>query len=134
MSLLMVFTYPSLAKEIEKRKLEVEARLIASELRLARQEAIFNEKPQRILFYLFNNSYRIQGGPMVKLSAGNRFEGNTTFTTKHYGIPYCEFLPSGAPASGGTVFLQNENNDKIYIIVNPVAGRVRISDKPPDNW
>jgi copper(I)-binding protein len=71
------------------------------------------------------------------LNEGNITKGTTSFTTK-IGVAdsprVCIFNPSGTPSSGGTVTIKNKNNQYLYVIVNPVAGRVRISDTYPDNW
>ncbi|NLB53619.1 MAG: hypothetical protein GX808_11900, partial [Syntrophomonadaceae bacterium] len=48
--------------------------------------------------------------------------------------PACTFSAAGVPSSGGTVTLTNKYNKRLYIILNPVAGRVRVDENPPENW
>lgn len=124
---------PALAKPLETVKLRTDARLMASMLRLAREQSIASGQPRTVIFYPGNAKYKISGQTYHLLNPGINFVGTTTFTTRVGGLPACSFSPSGAPSSGGTITLANSNS-RIYVIVNAVAGRVRISDSPPEDW
>lgn len=130
MVLVSAIAYPSLAGTLDDTKLNTDARQMADVLRMARQQAITSGQTTTVVFYPANAKYKINGQSYVYLKSGIRFVGLTSFTTRFNGLPACSFSPTGAPGSGGTVTLTNGNN-LIYIIVNPVAGRVRVSDTPP---
>lgn len=134
LALILAMAYPSLTRLLDAKKLETDAHHMAAVIKVARQEAIMQTKSRRVVFYPQNQSYRQAGQPMQYLQAGNTFVGETTFPRGTDGLPACTFLPSGAPSSGGTVILSDKWGRKKYIIVNPVAGRIRISDSPPANW
>ncbi len=124
---------PALAGPLEAVKLRTDARQMAALLRLAREKSIATGQPQTVVFYPNNGKYKISGQTYHLLNPGINFVGTTTFTTSVGGLPACSFSPSGAPGSGGTITL-GSSNSRIYVIVNPVAGRVRISDSPPQDW
>lgn len=128
--LISAIAYPSLARPLDDAKLDTDARQMADVLRMARQQAITTGQTTTVVFYPANAKYKINGQSFVNLKAGIRFVGLTSFTTRFNTLPACTFSPTGAPGSGGTVTLTN-GSDLIYIIVNPVAGRVRVSDTPP---
>ena len=133
MGLIFSMTTPLFAKTLASVRLKSDARQVASLLRLARQAAISSGQGKMVVFYPNNAKYKIVGQTPYNLESGISFVGTTTFTTRVGGLPACGFSPSGAPSSGGTITLGNSDN-RLYVIVNPVAGRVRISTSPPDNW
>lgn len=124
---------PALAKPLNTVKLRTDAQEMASLLRLARQQAMTSGQPQTVVFYPVNTKYKMSGQASHFLNPGISFVGITTFTARVGGLPACSFSPSGAPSSGGTITLSNSDS-RIYVIVNAVAGRVRISESPPDDW
>ncbi len=129
--LMSAIAYPSMARPLNDAKLETDARQMADVLRMARQQAITTGQTATVVFYPANAMYKINGQSLINLKTGIRFVGLTSFTTRVNTLPACTFSPTGAPGSGGTVTLTNGNR-LIYVIVNPVAGRVRLSDTPPD--
>ena len=133
MGLIFSMTTPLFAKALASVRLQTDARQMASVLRLARQEAISSGQGKMVEFYPNNGKYKIVGQASYALNHGIAFVGNTTFTMRIDELPACGFSPSGAPSSGGTITLGNSDN-RLYVIVNPVAGRIRISATPPDNW
>jgi len=131
--LVSAIAMPALSKPLDTVKLQTDARQLASLLRLARQQSIASGQPKTVVFYPGNGKYKINGQSPHLLNPGIDFVGTTTFTTRVGGLPACSFSPSGAPSSGGTITLSNSDSC-IYVIVNAVAGRVRISDSPPEDW
>ena len=121
---------PRFNKALESARLRSDAQQMASLLKLARQEAITTSQARTIIFYPNNAKYKINGQSFFSLKEGISFVGTTTFIMQVGGLPACGFSAAGIPSSGGTITLQN-STDRIYIIVNPVAGRIRISDSPP---
>jgi general secretion pathway protein H len=124
---------PSFSGVLASFKVNADTRKMASVLKLARQEAIMTGQPRTVVFYPGIQKYKINGESTYLLSPGVNFIGTTTFPKGGNGLPSCGFSPSGAPSSGGTVTLGN-GSEKLYLIVNPVAGRIRISKTPPENW
>ncbi|NLJ71948.1 MAG: hypothetical protein GX333_02915 [Syntrophomonadaceae bacterium] len=142
MMIISAIAIPVVNGVLDNYKLNSEARQLAEVLKVARNEAIYYGQTVTIVFYPNDNSYmtryvNISGKKNTyhKLSNGIRYVGKTTFIPS--GIernPYCAFNSAGTPVTAGTVTLANKKGVKKYIIVNPVAGRVRISDNPPQNW
>ncbi len=134
LSLVFSLATPLFDKVFQANQLEADAQKLAWFLRACRQESVYLHKAQTVLFYTNGAKYKILGGTQHSLSPGIEFVGTTTFVTRVAGLPACIFLPTGAPSSGGTVTLKNKHNAKKYVIVNPVAGRVRVSSEPPRGW
>lgn len=121
------------AGDLSRWRLKGAARILAGNLRLARQEAIAGGY-NKVVFYVYNNSYELcfsQKNSTVELPQGISFEGLTTFPGKP---PSLHFNMLGHPSSGGTVILKTLGGEKIYIIMTPVTGRIRISREPPEHW
>lgn len=121
---------PIFTKTLEAAKLKSDAQQMASVLRMARQEAITSGQPRTVVFYPQNAKYKISGQSYYYLQSGITFFGTTNFTKQVGGLPACGFSPSGA-SSGGTITLRNSNN-RLYVIVYSAAGRVRVSESPPE--
>lgn len=118
----------------ENAKLKADTRQMAWVLRLARQEAVSQGTPQAVYFYTEAGFYQYRD-KIYQLSSGIRFVGATTFKRQYSTGPRtCIFSASGAPAQAGTAVLGNRTGNKLYVIVNVVAGRVRISTNPPESW
>jgi len=122
---------PVFTKTLESARLKSDAQQMASIIRMARQEAITSGKQKDVVFYPDYAKYKL-GSKNYYLSSGTEFVGSTDFYVKD-SKRTCSFLPSGAPIGlGGTVTLRNNYSMK-YVIVD-AAGRVRVSNEPPDNW
>ncbi len=140
-SIVSAIAFPLFAGYLEDQKLTNEADLLVSVLRKARSDAILYGKPVVIKFYVNDNSYKVfytQIPDMENVRYGLRqgitYVGATTFPQGMDKNPYCGFTPTGTPSGSGTVTLINNQGTKRYIIVNPVAGRIRTSDQPPAHW
>lgn len=124
---------PSLERPLDDARLYTDARQMANVLRSAREQAIGSMEATTVIFYPASARYKVMGKTSSTLQSGVQFVGGTTFTTRFGSMPTCVFAPTGAPGSGGTVTLTN-GHKLMYVIVNPVAGRVRLSETPPDGW
>ncbi|NLC12038.1 MAG: prepilin-type N-terminal cleavage/methylation domain-containing protein [Firmicutes bacterium] len=130
LSLLLKIAFPRL-ELFSRWRLEGAARLLASDLRYVQQEAVVSGQKCQIVFYTFDNSYRLEFPEEKKriyLPQGVFFEGTTSFPGDP---PYVHFNNLGHPSSGGTIILRNDQQQQLYVIVAPVNGRVRISKEPP---
>lgn len=123
---------PRLDQLLTQKALEKDARQMAWTLRTARQTAISSGAPQMVIFRPSTDRYRYQG-KTTSLSQGIHYMGNTTFHNDYEThIISCQFNSSGLPLPrGGTATLQDDHGHKLYVIVNSVEGRVRVSDQPP---
>lgn len=132
MGILACIALPKYDRVMQRQKLNHEARHLAGEMRLARQEAITTGTTTKVEFFYYANCYEVKNKPRYYFPAGISYKAKPSFTHNDSPRIYCQFAPSGVPSPGGTVCLTNLNQDLIYIIVNPPAGRVRISDRPPE--
>ncbi len=133
MGMLLSLAWPRLDRIYQHYALNSSATQLAWTLREARSEAMFKGQPSSIRFYVSLNRYRSDTQAYYLLK-GIQYVGEPNFTYRIGSIPACSFNGTGAPAGGGTVVLKNRFNERKYIIVNPVLGKVRVSDKPPENW
>jgi prepilin-type N-terminal cleavage/methylation domain-containing protein len=133
-SVLLSLALPAISRAEQAWYLKTDANKIAAVLRNTRQEAVFTGKSQSVLFYPESQCYRVHGKSYQYLNTGIKYVGQTTFINKISNAPACTFSAAGVPSSGGTVTLTNKYNKRLYIILNPVAGRVRVDENPPENW
>jgi Tfp pilus assembly protein FimT len=132
MSIVTVIALPHIDHVIQHQKLHNEAQRLAWVLRSARQQAITSGVSSRVEFYYYTNRYDVNYQTRYFLPDGITYRAKPTFIHQGSHNIYCIFAPSGAPSPGGTVCLTNRNGELIYIIVNLPAGRVRVSDTPPN--
>lgn len=123
---------PSLQHQAGKMQLEGNARKMAWILRLNQQQAIYSGQDKMVRFYPAVNAYL--AGDTFHYLEGAEYAALPNFPTQIGRVPACVFQPSGIPRAGGTVVLRNNRQDKSYVIVSPVAGRIRISADPPASW
>ncbi len=135
--IIAVVAVPALHGLGQQHNLEIAARTMATEMRKAQQRAITAGCGQIIEFRLNNNRYRIVDGKTNEFYIIDLPEGITykdivfpTFENIHY----LRYNYNGSPSSGGTIALGNSAGDRLYVIVTPATGRVRISDNPPETW
>ncbi len=140
-SIVSAIAFPLFVGLLDDQKLTNEADLLASVLRKARSDAVLHGKPIVVKFYVNDNSYKVfytqipgMEDIRYRLQKDITYVGTTTFPPGIDKNPYCGFTSTGTPSGSGTVTLINNRGTKRYIIVNPVAGRIRISDQPPAHW
>ncbi|MGE5380403.1 MAG: Tfp pilus assembly protein FimT/FimU [Methylocystaceae bacterium] len=132
MAIVSVIAYPHLTNIIDSLRLRSDALLLAQEMRAARTEAIMSQEARDIRFYQNSNYYQIiPSNRIINLSQGVRIHGTTFPDDKYFFVDRCRFQIDGSPEQGGNVCLVNNRGQKKYIIVNPIAYRIRVSDYPP---
>lgn len=138
MALLGLFSMavvPRMLPVLDKIRLQSDARDVAQALRMARQQAISTSKPATVSIYPYASLYRVQDGNNLRFREGIKCIDTTFAPAFSGGPPACTFHPNGAPLPrAGTVVLANKRGEKAYIIVNPVVGRIRVSNSPPSGW
>lgn len=132
LGILASMAIPEVNRVMQHHKLHTEAHQVAWDLRLARQEAITTGKATRVEFFYYANCYADQKKARHYFPEGISYRAKPTFVHSNSPRIYCAFAPSGAPSPAGTVCLTNTNQELLYIIVNLPAGRVRISETPPE--
>lgn len=132
MSIVAVVALPNIDHLIQHQKLHNEAQRLAWVMRSARQQAITSGVSSRVEFFYYTNRYDVNNQTRYFLPDGITYRVKPSFTHPGSHNIYCIFAPSGAPSPGGTVCLTNCNGELVYIIVNLPAGRVRVSDSPPN--
>lgn len=118
---------------LSRWKVQTAAASIVSDLRLARQEAIATGQVSKVVFFIYTNSYQLRlpgENRLVNLPEGIFFEG----ITFQGNPPYVHFNMLGHPSGGGTIILNSCRGDKLYVVVTPVTGRVKVSRTPPEHW
>ncbi len=133
MSVTATIAVPNIDRVVQHQKLHNEAQRLAWVMRSARQEAITSGVSSRVEFYLHANRYDVNFQTKYFLPDGIRYKTKPTFEHPGSHRIYCIFAPSGVPSPGGTVCLTNRYDELLYVIVNLPAGRVRVSDSPPNN-
>lgn len=133
LGLTLSLAWPRLNRPYQRYALDSSATQLAWTLREARGEAMFKGQTTSIRFYVSLHRYR-SDTESYYLAKGIEYAAVPTFPSRIGSIPVCSFSATGAPAGGGTVVLKNQLNDKRYIIVNPILGKVRVSDQPPEHW
>ncbi|MBP8994863.1 MAG: prepilin-type N-terminal cleavage/methylation domain-containing protein [Bacteroidales bacterium] len=103
---------------------------ISSQLRIAKIEALNQGKTTKIVFNTTQNEY-IYTDSSGK-STHYELPDEVILYRTNFPLNTIRFYLTGTPSSGGTITLRIGNNLK-YLIITPVTGRVRISDKPPSN-
>lgn len=129
-SFLFSFSLPSLANLRNTLIGRTIVQKISSQMRIAKIEALNQGKTTKIVFDITQNKY-IYTNSSGK-STHHSMPDEAIFYRTNFPLNTLRFYSTGTPSSGGTITLRIGNNLK-YIIITPVTGRVRISDKPPSN-
>ena len=129
-SLLFSFSFPSLASLRCTLVGKAVIRKISSQIRMAKIEALNQGKTTKIVFDPVHNKYIYTDGSGI--STHHELPAEASLYRTNFQLNTLRFNNTGTPSGGGTITLKVRNNLK-YIIITPVTGRVRISDKPPSN-
>lgn len=140
LALLLALASPVLADFGNNRNLEIAARSMATDFRKMQQKAITFGWSQLVEFRKDASGkdlYRLKDAKTNKFETV-RLPGDIKIQSVNFplvgSIRTLMFQRSGAPNQGGTVVLENGAGIKLYVIVTPATGRVRISETPPENW
>ncbi|UNC92564.1 GspH/FimT family pseudopilin [Candidatus Contubernalis alkaliaceticus] len=132
LGILTAVVIPVLDMVLDYHSLDTTAGKMAANMRLAQSHAITTNQFTRLVFHRFSNLY------MVELSLVKEWidipQGISICAInfpKSGGRETLTFNSLGTPNQGGHVGLENRRGDKLYVIITPVTGRVRISKNPP---
>ncbi len=134
LAMIVLIAMPALQGFEERRNLEIAARNLATDMRKTQQAAITRGHTFHIEFRLDDKQYRIRNTLTEEVTRIALPEGIAYCFINIQGIggfPTSGFRYNGVPINPGTVGFCNSSGDKLFVIVAPVTGRVRISDTPP---
>ncbi|MDD3022856.1 MAG: GspH/FimT family pseudopilin [Syntrophomonadaceae bacterium] len=133
LGMIAVLAVPQYNCVLDNVRLKADAKKMARVLQIARQEAITTGQGKTVYFYPQTTKYTVRDGDTYWFNSGIAYNGSTTFS-EHEDKPACVFSPSGVPSSAGTVTLNNRQGKRLYVIVSVAAGRIRVSEGPPESW
>lgn len=133
--IVMLYIVPFLKATLSGYSLYSSARLMASDIRCHQQSAIGAESENltyEISFDISREEYSLKKGTanlqVVVLPPTVDLE-EVTFRNR-----MLKFSLQGAPLEAGNIRLRDRVTQKVcYVIINPVAGRVRVDTGPPEN-
>lgn len=131
LGILLAVAFP-LARGVAVWSLRAAASEMAVRMREARMTAIACGQTCTLTFYTFSNRYRVadsSGTAWVLLPEGVSI-ASTNFPLVN-NRPTLYFRYTGAPNRGGHVALRDHDGNRLYVIVTPVTGRVRVDSSPP---
>ncbi len=132
LGILTAVAIPGMGMAVEHYLLDTTARKIAANMRLAQSHAITTNHFTRIIFYRFSNLYLVDlSGDREWIEIPEEIHICAINFPKTGGWETLTFNSLGTPNRGGHVGLENRRGDKLYVIITPVTGRVRISKTPP---
>jgi prepilin-type N-terminal cleavage/methylation domain-containing protein len=132
LAIMMAVVLP-LAVQAGQWQLKTAAAGLASDIRETRHKAIVEGVNCYLVFYEFTGRYKLmgpEGSSWVSLPQGVSYAANN-FPLSMDNRPTLYFRHTGAPNRGGHVGLKDKEGNKLYVIVTPVTGRVRIDKVPP---
>jgi len=123
-SVISAFSFPCLLGWQASFLGKLTAQRIASELRLAKIEALRTGVTTQIIFDPVQDFFTYQGCTSKRVNFPKGVDLCTTNFSRHTIL----FYPTGTPSMGGTVTIRI-NEKLLHLIITPVTGRVRISEK-----
>lgn len=134
MGLVISLGIPVFQRVLADYQLQQTAENLAWEMRLQQQEAMASGVYRQIDFLRYGNYYLIKkpaGQSSVSFPEGVTY-AYITLPKDSDNRYLLTFYPSGIPNLGGTIALKNSFDRHKYVVINPVIGRVRVSDVLPD--
>ncbi|MGI6487884.1 MAG: prepilin-type N-terminal cleavage/methylation domain-containing protein [Syntrophomonadaceae bacterium] len=132
LSIITAIVLPQVNTVLNYLQLRKDAVEIAREIRVARHQAIALGRGVKVRFYPHHGYYRVYEPEARKCNLGSGISYEyVSFPPDVRQWVFCEFDSLGTPTAGGTVALRNAQGQRLYVIVNPVVGRVRVSSNPP---
>lgn len=132
LAMVAALAVPQFNQVLDNISLKADAQKMARVLQYARQEAISSGHSKTVYFYDQSTKYKVRDGDTYWLSSGITY-ALVRMSGRAEGKPACVFSASGIPSSCGTVYLRNRQGKILHVIVNVSAGRVRVSESPPED-
>lgn len=139
-SLLLSLLSVNLSKILEYNNLNISAILLAKDIKtcqyISMEEGV---RTQILLDFTDNKYYLIRVEKLPKIFSTSYLKDGVNFSWTNFTKKLIEFDPVGCPNmsdvgtpdKGGTIAIKSKSNRYLYVIITPVTGHVRISEKPP---
>ena len=132
LGILALIVFPAAGMGKDYYLLETTARSLAVNMRLAQSHAVTTNQATFLVFYRFSNRYYVElSGKKEWINIPEEIYICAINFPKAGGWETLRFNSLGTPNRGGHIGLENRRGDKLYVIITPVTGRVRISKSPP---
>ncbi len=132
LGIIAMIVFPAVGMGMDHYLLETTARSLAVNMRLAQSHAFTTRHHTFLVFYRFTNQYYVElSGKKEWVHIPDELRICALNFPISGGRETLSFNSTGAPNRGGHVGLENRRGDKLYVIITPVTGRVRISKTPP---
>ncbi|GEM_PF-454701 len=130
LGILTSIVYPKMGGNREYYMLESTARNLAVHMRRAQSHAITASQRTQVAF--FTNFYYVElSGEREWITIPEKINIVYNNFPEQFNIRTLSFNNLGAPNKGGRIAFENEKGDRLYVIVTPVTGRVRIGSEAP---
>lgn len=140
LSLVVILSINPFSKVLEYNNLNTSAILLAKSIKTCQNISMEEGVRTRILLDFVNNRYHLIRVEKLDKTFSSFYLGEgISFSWTNFSNKVIEFDPVGCPDmrdvgtpdKGGTVAIKSKNNRLLHIIITPVTGYVRISEKPP---
>ncbi|MBC7319390.1 prepilin-type N-terminal cleavage/methylation domain-containing protein [bacterium] len=140
LSLVSLLSVNPFSRVLEYNNLNTSAILLAKSIRMCQNISMEEGVRTRILLDFVDNSYHLIKVEKLPRVFSTYYLGNDiVFSWTNFSKNIIEFDPVGCPDmrdvgtpdKGGTIAIKSKSNRYLYIIVTPVTGNVRISERPP---
>ncbi|MGC8971314.1 MAG: prepilin-type N-terminal cleavage/methylation domain-containing protein [bacterium] len=139
-SLLLSLLSTNLSKIIEYNNLIVSVRLLVKDIKMCQYISMEEGVRTQILLDFTDNKYSlIRVEKLPRVFSISYLKDGVNFSWTNFTKKLIEFDPVGCPNmsdvgtpdKGGTIAIKSKSNRYLYVIITPVTGHVRISEKPP---
>lgn len=140
LSLVVILGVNSFSKVLEYNSLNTSAILLAKSIKTCQNISMEEGVRTRIVLDFVDNRYHlIRVEKLPKIFSTYYLGSDITFSWTNFSKKVIEFDPVGCPDmrdvgtpdKGGTIAIKSKSNRYLYVILTPVTGHVRISEKPP---
>ncbi len=140
LSLVFLISVNPFGKILEYSNLNTSAILLAKSIKVCQNVSMEEGVRTRILLDFVDNRYHlIRVEKIPKIFATYHLGNDIVFSWTNFSKKIIEFDPVGCPDmrdvgtpdKGGTIAIKSRSNRYLYVIITPVTGYVRVSEKQP---
>lgn len=132
LGIIALIAFPAVGMGMDYYLLETTARSLAVNMRLAQSHAVTTNHVTYLVFFRMSNLYYVElSGNKEWVDIPEEIRICAINFPRTGGWETLSFNSIGTPNQGGHIGLENRKGDKLYVIITPVTGRVRISKNPP---
>lgn len=140
LSLAILISVNPFGKVLEYSNLNTSAIILAKSIKTCQNISMEEGVRTRILLDFVDNRYHlIRVEKIPKIFSTYYLGKGIVFSWTNFSKKVIEFDPVGCPDmrdvgtpdKGGTIAIKSRSNRHLYVIITPVTGYVRVSEKPP---